>query len=875
VPNAIILLFPPPRPGHSGPGGNPSAGVVANNAGSYTVQLPPGTYMPVALKGNYADNMNTAPLLTLAASQTITTNLTLTNATSSISGSVVDANNSSIGLPGELVSAMSGNGLLAITFTDTNGNFNVPVTAGNWNIQPNEQQLIVHGYVGLNNGINVSAGATGATLAVPEATALIYGSVKDSLGNPLAGIDVGASDNINLYDMDGFTDTNGNYFIGVLGGLANDNWQVRISSDSKPASYIFSQPDIDSNGGTNINSRQAVLANFTAILATNHITGNVKAGGTNIVGVGVGANATINSVNYSQYVDTDANGNYSMNVANGTWSISLNSNGGDDSLDKILGSGTYEWPTNQSAVISGKNATNNFIIQLCIGIHIFTTSLSDAQVGNYYDVTLLGATCSGTLIWTLNDPQDFPSSLDFGGNGEIQGMPDTSGTFNFTVHLDDGNGNSTNQTLSLYIAPAPPAVSAQNVFVAAGDGNVYEYTTNGAQSPFASGLSGDEEGVAFDSAGNLFVADAGNNAIYKFTANGVRSTFASGLNTPRGLAFDVAGNLYESDADSGNIYKFTPAGVRSTFASDLGWPMSLAFDRTGNLYEADWDSGNIYKFTTNGVQSTFVSGLDEPWGLAFDRAGNLYETDFGSSSINKIATNGVYSTFASGLSEPEGLSFDSAGNLFEANQGSGYVYEFATNGARSTFASGLDNPAALIIQPVFKSLVALQITTTNLSNATQNASYGTSLMAAGGQPPYTWSLSPGSASLPSGLSLASNGTISGTPIGSGTSVFIVVVADATMTWTYQILSLTINASSIPPVINLSLPAQQPGRGVFEFSFQIVSGATYTIQSSQNLKTWTDYETFNFSNNAPASGGLWTVTIPTGTGQCFYRVKVGP
>src|SRR5450755_4564548 len=35
--NALVLLFPPPRPGHNGPGGSPLAGVVANNAGSYTV----------------------------------------------------------------------------------------------------------------------------------------------------------------------------------------------------------------------------------------------------------------------------------------------------------------------------------------------------------------------------------------------------------------------------------------------------------------------------------------------------------------------------------------------------------------------------------------------------------------------------------------------------------------------------------------------------------------------------------------------------------------------------------------------------------------------------------------------------------------------
>ena len=101
VPNAVVLLFPPPPE----PAGRGSlAGTVANNAGSYTISAPPGTYSLGVFKSNYVANMKTAPVFTLAASQTVTTNLTLTNATSSISGKLVDASNSSIGLPGVIVS---------------------------------------------------------------------------------------------------------------------------------------------------------------------------------------------------------------------------------------------------------------------------------------------------------------------------------------------------------------------------------------------------------------------------------------------------------------------------------------------------------------------------------------------------------------------------------------------------------------------------------------------------------------------------------------------------------------------------------------------------------------------------------------------------
>jgi len=53
-----------------------------------------------------------------------------------------------------------------------------------------------------------------------------------------------------------------------------------------------------------------------------------------------------------------------------------------------------------------------------------------------------------------------------------------------------------------------------------------------------------EPSSCFGQTQNLFVSDAGNNAIYQFTPDGTRSTFASGLNSPDYLAFDSAGNLF-------------------------------------------------------------------------------------------------------------------------------------------------------------------------------------------------------------------------------------------------------------------------------------------------------------------------------------------
>ena len=80
---------------------------------------------------------------------------------------------------------------------------------------------------------------------------------------------------------------------------------------------------------------------------------------------------------------------------------------------------------------------------------------------------------------------------------------------------------------------------------------------------------------------NLFAADYYSGNIYEYTPGGVQSTFASGLADPFGLAFNSAGDLFVADGNeqpfpSGSIYEFTPGGARSTFASGLG-PTGLAF----------------------------------------------------------------------------------------------------------------------------------------------------------------------------------------------------------------------------------------------------------------------------------------------------------
>jgi hypothetical protein len=494
VSNAVVMLFQSSGNGDM----NPVAGAVANNSGSYTIKAPVGTYLLAAVRSNFLANLGTAPQLTLGIGSTITTNLTLTNATQSISGKFVDSNTPAIGIPGFLVPVQSTNNFLAIGFTDTNGNFTVGTMPGVWKIENNSAGLAVHGYLASQNNIktNTTAGSvSGLTNAVPKETAIFYGKVRDNLGNPLAGIDIQSADDNNGYQADGFTDTNGNY---VAGALAT-NWNVSISTDKNPANYVFSE-GID----TTLTNGQAQLCNFTAILATNQISGTVKDNGGNpITNVGVFANATINGTNYQTFnADTDTGGNYSLTVPNGTWSVSVNCNGDNDSLDNIIGGGNYICPGSDTVNISGGNAVTNFIVQLCSGVSITTTSpLPAGQNGSPYDVFLQASSCFPSFNW-LQIAGSLPPGMTFETTGELHGTPGTNGTFNFTAQVTDGAtpSHTNSQPFTLVIAtnsPPPPTLNvvmsgnqAVVFYPQSGTNYVLQTTTNLVTGPWVPATNG-------------------------------------------------------------------------------------------------------------------------------------------------------------------------------------------------------------------------------------------------------------------------------------------------------------------------------------------------------------------------------------------------
>lgn len=226
---------------------------------------------------------------------------------------------------------------------------------------------------------------------------------------------------------------------------------------------------------------------------------------------------------------------------------------------------------------------------------------------------------------------------------------------------------------------------------------------------FATLSSAQPEGLAFDTAGNLYEADLNSGSIFRFTPSGVKSTFASGLNSPTGLAFDNLGNLFVASLNDAIISKITPSGTVTPFAFTQNSPFGLAIDSGNNVYVANYGSNTVGKISLAGIYSIFVDathGLSNPFGLAFDTSGNLFVSNSaGGCKINKVTPSGTVTVFATedAFDSLRGLAFDSGGDLYVTKPGSSSssIDRITPSGTITPFTTvGLNAPNFIAVQPI-------------------------------------------------------------------------------------------------------------------------------------------------------------------------------
>ncbi|WP_395752862.1 IPT/TIG domain-containing protein [Prosthecobacter sp.] len=251
--------------------------------------------------------------------------------------------------------------------------------------------------------------------------------------------------------------------------------------------------------------------------------------------------------------------------------------------------------------------------------------------------------------------------------------------------------------------------SSGNLFVANSNDNTVSKFAPGTTVPSATLVCGwNPYALAFDHSDNLFVANFFDGTVSKF-APGVVSPSATltGLGSPTALVFDSAGNLFVSNFHVNTVSKFAPGSVTpSATLSGLGGPVSLAFDNFGNLFVANYQAGTVSKFAPGATTpSATLTGLSNPTALAFDSFGSLFVTNSSADTVSKFAPGAITpSATLTGLGGPFSLAFDSYDNLFVANFHGVTVSKFvagsttpssALTGVNPPSLTGINQPQAL------------------------------------------------------------------------------------------------------------------------------------------------------------------------------------
>jgi uncharacterized protein (TIGR03437 family) len=209
---------------------------------------------------------------------------------------------------------------------------------------------------------------------------------------------------------------------------------------------------------------------------------------------------------------------------------------------------------------------------------------------------------------------------------------------------------------------------------------------SGDGSPAVNAQLNNPQGMALDSAGNLYIADAGNNRVRRVDASGIITTFAGNggagapgfwgdgglatdalIHTPVAVALDKNGKVYIVAAADNTIRVVGTDGIISIFAGEgykgyygdaaaanvagITGPQDIFFQSDGTALVADTGNATIRKVATDGTIST-VSGngavglsgddtatklaMSAPFGVAADSTGNFYIAEFGTNRIRRV-----------------------------------------------------------------------------------------------------------------------------------------------------------------------------------------------------------------------------------------------
>jgi tripartite motif-containing protein 71 len=140
------------------------------------------------------------------------------------------------------------------------------------------------------------------------------------------------------------------------------------------------------------------------------------------------------------------------------------------------------------------------------------------------------------------------------------------------------------------------------------------------------------------------------------TEFGTNGAGAGQIVKPFGLAFDSAGNLYVSERDNQRISVFSPAG---TFIRAFGYDVALPANPGAEVFEVcTTATGCKAGFSAAGPGGVDAGQLASPYGIAIDAADRLYVANTNNGRVDVFSVAGgsptVLHAFGRDVNEPDG-----------------------------------------------------------------------------------------------------------------------------------------------------------------------------------------------------------------------------